>query len=180
MASTTSLFSGKRDWASSLSTTHLLLSVGAMLASEEGRLLAATMTRKEGFWVKMTGHALARFYSYRRCTGAKIVRVGVIGGKHWPMRKAKNKRQRVAHTAEFCVTRSASVVGTCRILVGSKCVGPLGCSPPRPIRTSRILVSASRPIQRKLDHFEHLNVSARLRGPNSERGQMSPELHGAL
>jgi hypothetical protein len=98
-----------------------------MLASEEGRLLAVTMTRKEGFWVKITGHALARFYSYRRCTGAKIGRVGVIGGKHWPMRKAKNKRQRVAHTAEFCVRRSASVVGTGRILVGSKCVGPLGC-----------------------------------------------------
>jgi hypothetical protein len=139
MASATSASSGKRARASSVSTAHLLLSVGAIASG--GREGFDGGGGKEGFWCPWR-RALARFIGPPAPAGNVGGRTGTAGGKHWPARPTKFLAATVARARILrrapCLHRQDLHAG----VVGNKCVGPLGCPPPS--QTDLILVFAAR------------------------------------
>jgi hypothetical protein len=131
MASATSASSGKRDRASSLSTTHLLLSVGAMASG--GREGFGSDGGKRVFgcpWRARSG----QIYRVPAPAGNVGGRTGTTDGKHWPARPSKFLATTVTRAR---ILRRAPCLRRWDVhadKVGNKCVGPLGCPPTQPDR----------------------------------------------
>jgi hypothetical protein len=86
IASTTSAYSRKRARASSLSTVHLVLSVGAMTSS--GRVGKFWRRREEGFWCPWPGE-LGLIYRQSTPAGNIGGRTETASRKCWPVRPSK-------------------------------------------------------------------------------------------